>query len=635
VEHVPLEPFPREHLQIPIPQLLDAAAYRYANREAICGADGSFTYRDTQDLIDRVAHAILEASVAPGDRVLLLFGHRAVAFAAALGVVKSGAIAVPLMASTPADRLDRIARDAQPSCVVTDITNESHAQALARGTMPVIVVERLLAAAGGAGRTRPTLVGREWPSLSASDPAFIMYTSGSSGEPKGVVQTHRSVLQKIRATTLMLETTPADRIAMFSTYAVGQGLTAVFSALLRGGAVCQFDVRRQGLEQLARWLVEQRISIYISSATLFRSLVRTLDRSARFPDLRLIRLGSERVTTEDVDAYRRLFGVSLTHKTTHESESTAPRLLIAYSSTETANISMHFVRPDEQFPDGIVPVGRPSEGVTVSVVDESGQPLPPGEEGEIVVRSAYLPAGYWRDAERTAWTYLPVSNAPDERICRTGDLGRMRPDGCLEHRGRKDRRVKIRGYRVELEEVERVLSSHPSVAHAAVLARADRRGDPMLVAYLEMKAGASTPVEDIREYASLHLPDYMVPATFIVLDAMPTSDTGKINRSRLPDPPLDRPSLSAAYVSPRTALESTIAAIWRDVLGLDGVGVHDPLLMVGGDSLRAAQISSRLSAAVGVEVQLWDLLEASTIAGVAALVARATETHRHREGHDQ
>ena len=618
VEHVPLEPFPREHLQIPIPQLLDASAHRYADREAICGADGSFTYRDMRDLIDRVAHAILEASVAPGDRVVLLFGHRAAAFAAALGVVKSGAIAVPLMASTPADRLDQIARDAQSSCVVTDIANESHAQALARGTMPVIVVERLLHGPG-----------REWPSLSASDPAFIMYTSGSSGEPKGVVQTHRSVLQKIRATTLMLETTSADRIAMFSTYAVGQGLTAVFSALLRGSAVCQFDVRRQGLEQLARWLVEQRISIYISSATLFRSLVRTLDRSARFPDLRLIRLGSERVTTEDVDAYRRLFGVSLTHKTTHESESTAPRLLIAYSSTETSNISMHLVGPDEQFPDGIVPVGRPSEGVTVSVVDESGQPLPPGEEGEIVVRSAYLPAGYWRDAERTARTYLPVSDDPGERICRTGDLGRMRPDGCLEHRGRKDRRVKIRGYRVELEEVERLLSSHPSVAHVAVLARADRRDDPMLVAYLEMKAGASTPVEDIREHASLHLPDYMVPATFIVLDAMPTSDTGKINRSRLPDPPLDRPSLSAAYVSPRTALESTIAAIWRDVLGLDGVGVHDPLLMVGGDSLRAAQIASRLSAAVGIEVQLWELLEASTIAGVATLVARATETQRH------
>lgn len=613
VEHVPLEPFPLEHLAIPIPQLLDAAARRYADREAICGDDASLTYRDTCELIDRVANAIFEVSVAPQDRVVLLFGHRVAAFAAALGVVKSGAIAVPLMASTPPDRRDQIARDAQPACVVTDIANEGDALALARGSMPVIVIERLLPAPD-----------REWPSLSASDPAFIMYASGSSGEPKGVVQTHRSVLQKIRATTLMLETTPADRIAMFSTYAVGQGLTAVFSALLRGGTLCQFDVRRQGLERLARWLVEQRISIFISSATLFRSLVRTLDRSAQFPDLRLIRLGSERITTQDVDAYRQLFGVRLAHKATHESESRTPRLLIAYSSTETANISMHFVGPDEQFPDGIVPVGRPSEGVTVSVVDDAGQPLPPGEEGEIVVRSAYLPAGYWRDAERTLRTYLPVPGAPEERLCRTGDLGRMRPDGCLEHRGRKDRRVKIRGFRVELEEVETLLSNHPSVVHAAVLERADRRGDPLLVAYLEMKAGPNRPVEDVRRHASLHFPDYMVPATFIVLDAMPVSDTGKINRSRLPDPPLDRPSLSAAYLPPRTALESTLAAIWQDVLGLDRIGVHDPLLMVGGDSLRAAQISSRVAATLGVDVPLWDLLEASTIADLARLIETKT-----------
>ena len=322
MERVPVEPFPQEHLAIPTPRLIDAAARRYADREAICDDDVSFTYRDTCDVIDRVAHAILEVSVAPQDRVVLLFGHRVAAFAAALGVVKSGAIAVPMMASTPADRRDLIARDAQPACVVTDIANESEALALAHGRMPVIVIERLL----------PTF-DREWPFLDASAPAFIMYTSGSSGEPKGVVQTHRSVLQKIRATTLMLEITPADRIAMFSTYAVGQGLTAMFSALLRGGTVCQFDVRRQGLERLARWLVEKRISIYISSATLFRSLVRTLDRFAQFPDLRVIRLGSERITTEDVAAYRRLFA-------------SHAQLLIAYSSTETANISMHFVGPD-------------------------------------------------------------------------------------------------------------------------------------------------------------------------------------------------------------------------------------------------------------------------------------------------
>jgi amino acid adenylation domain-containing protein len=593
-----IEPFPREHLQIPIPELIDAAARRYAEREAISGVDTSFTYRETRDLIDRIAHAILESGVAHGDRVMLLFDHRSAAFVAVLGVLKSGAIAVPVMASIPHDRCDQIVRDAQPTCIATDSRHIREAQTLGDGNIPVLDIDRLLPAPA-----------REWPSSSALDPALIIYTSGSAGEPKGVVQTHRSLLHKLRATALVLETTAADRIAVFSTYAVGQGLTAVLSALLRGGTVCPFDVRRHGLEHLASWLVEQRITIYISSATLFRSLVRTLDGSQRFPDLRAIRLGSERITPEDIDAYRRLFA-------------SHTRLLIAYSSTETANISMHFVGPDETFPEGIVPVGRTSEGVSVYVVDEAGRLLPSGEEGEIVVRSAYLPAGYWRDAERTARTYEPVPDTPNERLCRTGDLGRLRPDGCLEHLGRKDRRVKVRGFRVELDEVEELLASHPSVLRAAVLVRTDRRGDSLLVAYLELKTGANTPVEEVRRYASLRLPDYMVPATYVVLDAMPVSDTGKINRSRLPELPLDRPLLSTAYVAPRTALESAIAAIWRDVLGLGGVGIHDPFFMVGGDSLRAAQIASRMSASVGVEVPIAKLLEGSTIAELAGFVSQ-------------
>ena len=202
------------------------------------------------------------------------------------------------------------------------------------------------------------------------------------------------------------------------------------------------------------------------------------------------------------------------------------------------------------------------------VVDEAGRLLPSGEEGEIVVRSAYLPAGYWRDAERTARTCEPVPDTPNERLCRTGDLGRLRPDGCLEHLGRKDRRVKVRGFRVELDEVEELLASHPSVLRAAVLVRTDRRGDSLLVAYLELKAGANTPVEEVRRYASLRLPDYMVPATYVVLDAMPVSDTGKINRSRLPELPLDRPLLSTAAsrhaphsraLSPRSGVTSSVS----------------------------------------------------------------------------
>ena len=413
-------------------------------------------------------------------------------------------------------------------------------------------------------------------------------------------------MHKVWATAQKLGTTADDRITMFSTYAVGQGMTAAMSALVCGATVCQFDVRRLGFDRLANWLIDERISAYISSATLFRALGRAAGE-LRCPELRLVRLGSERVTVEDVSACRRMFPQA--------------RLLIAYSSTETANIATNVVGEHDAFPSGVVPVGLPNNGVSVSIVDDTGQALPPGQEGEIIVQSAYLPSGYWRDPERTARTYTAVPGADGERLCRTGDVGRVRTDGCLEVLGRKDRRVKIRGFRIELDEIESLLGGHASVARAAVIARPDHRGDLMLVAYLEMAAGLETPVEEVRSFALTRLPDHMVPTSFVVVEKMPVGDVDKVDRSRLPEPPRARPSMSAEYVPPRTPLERTISTIWQDVLGHEAIGVHDPFLMVGGDSLRAAQIASRVSNALELDVPLWELLEASTIAKLAESIA--------------
>ena len=581
---------------VTIPERFEAAALRHADRDALCALESAFTYRAMRDVVHRVAHAVLESGAVPGDRALLLFGHRPEALVALVGTAKSGAIAVPVNASAPRDRREQIRDDAQPACIVTDDANRGEAWTLAAGRVPVIVVDRLLPSPE-----------RRWPMLAAADPAFILYTSGSTGRPKGVVQTHRSVLRKIDAAHQVLQTTPEDRIAMFSSYAVGQGFTAVFGALLHGAALCPFDVRRLGLGRMARWLVDQRISIYISSATLFRSLVRTIG-DVRCPHLRLVRVGSERVTRHDVEAFRRQF-------------SDHARLLIAYSSTETSTIAMHVVGADEQFPGGVVPVGMATEGVRVSIVDERGRTLPPGVEGEIVVQSAALPLGYWRDPEATAGAYRPVPDAPGERVYHTGDLGRLRPDGRLEHLGRRDRRVKVRGFRIELEEIESVLTCHPAVSRAAVVAKRDRHGDATLVAYVELGADGPAAVEGVRGFVCKRLPDYMVPSTFVVVEALPVSDTGKVILSQLPAPPRDRPALSVAYDPARTPLEQVIRDTWKDVLELDAVGVHDPFLMLGGDSLRAAQIASRVSVSTGVEVLLWELLECSTISRLAELLA--------------
>jgi len=580
----------------PIPEVIADAVALHAQRPAIRNLAGNLSYADLADDAARVAHVALETGLRPQDRALLLFDHRPRAISALLGVIKAGGIAVPLTASTPLARRELVLRDAEPACVVTDVANEHDARALAPQRLPVIVIDRLAPAPP-----------RRWPTLDVSDPAVISYTSGSTGQPKGVVQSHASIMQKLWATAQRLETTPDDRITMFSTYAVGQGMTAAMSALVCGATVCQFDVRRLGFERLAKWLVDERISIYISSATLIRALGRATGEVG-CTGLRVVRVGSERVTVEDVAACRRMFPQA--------------RMLIAYSSTETANIAMHVVGEHETFPSGVVPVGLPNPGVTVSIIDEAGEALQPGQEGEVVVQSAYLPKGYWRDPERTARTYMTVAGVDGERLCRTGDLGRIRTDGCLEVLGRKDRRVKIRGFRIELDEIESLLGRHASVARAAVLAKPDHRGDLLLVAYLEMADGLATPIEDVRSFALARLPDYMVPTSFVVVEKMPAGDLGKVDRSRLPDPPRARPSMSAEYVAPRTPLERTISTIWQDVLGHDAIGVHDPFLMIGGDSLRAAQIASRVSSALERDVPLWELLDASTIANLAEIIER-------------
>jgi amino acid adenylation domain-containing protein len=582
-----------------IPERFEAIALEHLEREALRSPDSSLTYRAARELVHSVAHAVLETGALPGDRVALLFGHRPHAVVTLIGVAMSGAIAVPISTSAPADRRQQIVNDAEPVCIVTDTEHADDARALGTGRLTVINVDELAPAAD-----------RAWPRLAMDDPAFILYTSGSTGRPKGVVLTHRSVLRKIESTQSVLHTTPADRFLMVSSFAVGQGFTAMFGALLYGATLCPLDVRRLGFDRLARWLVDERISIYISSATLFRSLVRTLG-DLKCPDLRLVRLGSERVTTYEVEAFRRLFP-------------SHARLLIAYSSTETSTITGHLVGPDEEFPAGVVPVGRPTHGLSVSVVDEAGQPLAPGLEGEIVVQSAALPLGYWRDPEYTARVYRPSPDVPGERSYRTGDLGRIRPDGLLEHLGRRDRRVKVRGFRVELEEIETVLSRHPAVARVAVVAHADERGDATLVAYLELEQDSRSSIDDIRSFAAGQLPDFVVPTTFVVLDALPVTDAGKVVLSRLPEPPRERSTFGAAFEAPRTELERMVASAWKEVLDLETIGVHDPFLMIGGDSLRAAQIASRVSAASGVDVQLWELLEMSTISRLAELVARKT-----------
>jgi acyl-coenzyme A synthetase/AMP-(fatty) acid ligase len=327
--------------------------------------------------------------------------------------------------------------------------------------------------------------------------------------------------------------------------------------------------------------------------------------------VRLVRASGERVMPSDIARAHRFFP--------------AARVLVSYACTETGPISIHATARDETFQD-VVPVGRPLDGIAVRILDEQGRDVRPGDEGEIAVQSAYISPGYWQDPDRTAQVFAKVPERPDELLYHTGDLGRMTPDGRLEHLGRKDFRVKIRGFRVELEEIEAVINQHPDVVRAAVAAKPDVSGDLRLVAYVQLAPDSDVLVETLRGQIGFRLPEHMIPSTFVFVAEIPLTGSGKIARQLLPDPPAERPALGTQYVMPRTPLEATIAGVWREVLGLETVGVHDAFLTIGGDSLKASLVASRLLARLGIDLPLMTLFEASTIRELADALERQTRS---------
>ena len=400
--------------------------------------------------------------------------------------------------------------------------------------------------------------------------------------------------------------TAGDRVTAFSTPAMSQGLQPVLMTLLNGATSCPFDIRHEGLSRLTAWMDDRGVSVWYSSVTLLRTLARSVIPARQFPGLRIVRIGGERVLPTDIAAARHLFP--------------AAAIFIAYATTETGSVCLRRVAPDETFPDGVVPLGGAVDGVTMRILDEQGVDVPAGIEGEIAVQSRDISTGYWRSPGLTADRFIAVPGRDDERLYRTGDLGRWRANGQFEHLGRKDLRVKIRGFRVEIEEIETILAQQTDIVRAAVAARPGADGDARLIAYIQRVPESEMTVESLRVELGRRLADYMIPSTFVFVDEIPLGDSGKIARQRLPEPPPERPVLSASYVSPRSPREATIAAVWCEVLGLTVVGVHDEFFSVGGDSLKATLIASRLNSRLGLSVPLSTVFESSTIAELSAAI---------------
>jgi thioesterase domain-containing protein/acyl carrier protein len=453
-------------------------------------------------------------------------------------------------------------------------------------------------------------------SVGPGDVASLVYTSGSTGQPKGVIQTHRKLLHSTMRHVNGWKLCPDDRVGLFFNYNFGPASLNVFASLLTGASLYPFDIKREHPKRLLEWLRAEEITVFHTVPTFFRHLLANMSNHETLPKLRMIRLAGESIFGNDVRVFQEKLGGDCV-------------LQVGLGSTETGVVLQSYYHSGSACPDGVVPAGYPAEDMEILLLDDSGHPVSPGEIGEIAVRSRYIFAGYWEQPELTSQVLLPGSDDDEEPMYLMRDLGICLPDGRFKHLGRKDMQVKIRGHRVELGEVERALREIPAIVDAAVVAKETEPGRKQLAAYVVRDDNeAAMPVSSLRSLLKERVPDYMIPAAFVTLESLPLTVSGKVDRVELSARPI--PQSEREFLAPRDFSESQLLTIWEELLQTDGFGVRDDFFELGGDSILAMKLTLRIEELYGHEVNLANFPTEVTIEKLAdVLEADERENLQH------
>lgn len=590
-------------LERPIQELFLEHAKRTPSAIAVVAGDRTLSYGELDTMSARLAGRLAAAGVGPGDFVAIELPRSLELIVALLATLRAGAAYWPLEEHLPAARRALLLADAKPRLLLCSQTRVG----VPAAPCAVLAVEPLL---------HPDATTDTHPRVDATTggdtPAYLNYTSGSTGRPKGVVVPHRGVVRLVRETNY-IAVRPDDVFAHVANPAFDAVTFELWGALLNGARVVVIagpdaldphvlgdNLRRNGVTTL-----------FLTTA-LFNQVA--LQNPAAFTALRQLLFGGEACNPECV---RR----ALVHG--------APgRLLHVYGPTEaTTFATWHLVT---KVPEGAatLPIGRPLANTSVHVLDERDRPLPAGQPGEIHLGGPGVALGYLHQPELTAERFAadPFSETPGARLYRTGDRGVWREDGALEILGRLDDQVKLRGFRIELGEIETALRSLPEVTEAVALVRESSPGERRLLAYYTTDARSPDPAS-LRTRLAEKLPAYAIPSSLVRLDAFPLNANGKVDRRALPDP---APAAATSSPPPRSALEHTLAGIWREVLGLPAIGVDDNFFDLGGHSLLAVGIATRIERELGKRVPISVFFRAPTLAGLATWIGDAEPSAAQR-----
>jgi acyl-coenzyme A synthetase/AMP-(fatty) acid ligase/thioesterase domain-containing protein/acyl carrier protein len=561
---------------------------------AIATDDRACTYRALDALSDRIAAMLLAQQSWPDLPVVVLVEDAVLHIASMLAAAKANRIFIPLDCNAPEPWLLGIVQDSGAAHIVADSPARATADRVSGEHATVLDVEFSVS---------PEIAPTVDVGASPDSPACIMYTSGSTGKPKGVILTNRGVLFRSTRGVGRAEIRPGNRIAHLRAGGFVPGRTNVFATLLSGATILPFEIGKRGLHSFASWLNAEGPEGFTITSSLFRTFLASLPDDLRFPRLRFVSCVSEP-----------LYGVDVARAANHLTGDWT--IEFSYGTTEVGRVAGNIMGPQTRLESGVLPVGKIQPGYEVWLENEDGAVTRSGHSGEVIIKTRYLAGGYWNEPELSAATF-PVDPSDDSRVYRTGDLGRWREDGLLQHVGRKDRRFKLRGHTVELYEIECALLRLRGVTEATVVFLSDGPDEASIVGYIVGPEASAARV--VREQLAKELPAHMVPAHIVVVKALPLTVSGKIDRAGLP-PPVPDKALAPSSRLPRTETERALSLIWQGVLNTTAIGIDDHFDDLGGTSLQAFQIFAEIERALGYDLPPTAVFEAPTIARLAALL---------------
>jgi amino acid adenylation domain-containing protein len=577
-------------------ELFEAQTGRTPDHIAVIFEQQQLTYRELNERANGLAHYLRTLGAGPDVPVAICVDRSPEMIVGVLGILKAGAACVPLDPFYPQERLAFMLDDVAAPILLTqshlsEVLPPHAAHVVKLDTdLPGIGVQH---AAPASGATLDNLL-------------YVLYTSGSTGKPKGVAMPHRPLANLMAWHARDAGLPPIARTLQFASLNFDVSFQEIFTTLLTGGTLVLVSKQTQ-LDPMALWRVisEQKVERLFLP---FVALQHMAEIAARQPEpptsLKQVLTAGEQLqaTPSITELFRRIDGILQ-----NQFGPTEAHVVTAFSLP--ANISDWSPLP---------PIGRPIGNLQIYLLNDALQPVPSGVPGDLYIGGAGLARGYTGRPDLTAERFVPNPfNGSGERLYKTGDLARYLPDGNIEFLGRLDDQVKVRGFRVELGEIEAVLNRHRCVQEGVVTARADAPGGKRLVAYVIPRPETTISATDLREFLQKELPEYMVPSVYMMLEHLPLTPSGKVARRALPVPEQSRLETEESYVAPHTASEEKLAGIWADVLNLDRVGVHDNFFNLGGHSLLATQVIARSNESFGVEVPLRALFDKPTVAGLA------------------